>query len=58
MCQQLYKKMGFNWAGTLIGLVGAALAPIPIVLYLYGPQIRARSRVAGKLAAAAEQARR
>lgn len=49
--RQLYDKVGFNWASTLIGLAAAVLAPIPFVLYFHGPKIRARSRFAKGLAA-------
>ena len=48
----MYNNLGFNWASTLLGLIAALLAPIPIVLFFYGPTIRARSRFARKLAAA------
>lgn len=50
--EQMYNSLGFNWASTLLGLIAALLAPIPIVLFFYGPAIRARSRFAKKLAAA------
>ncbi|KAJ5718461.1 hypothetical protein N7488_004107 [Penicillium malachiteum] len=39
----MYRRMGVPWASTLLGFVGTALIPIPFVLYVYGPGIRARS---------------
>ena len=38
--------MGIQWAATLIGLIGAILAPIPFVFLKYGARIRKRSRFA------------
>ncbi|KAF9520522.1 hypothetical protein BS47DRAFT_1378723 [Hydnum rufescens UP504] len=46
---QMYTKLNFRWASTLLGLVAAGLAPIPIVLFFWGPQIRARSKFARRL---------
>ncbi|KAF8320057.1 MFS general substrate transporter [Clavulina sp. PMI_390] len=46
---QMYKRLGYQWASTLLALVGATLAPIPIVLYFLGPKIRARSHFAQSL---------
>lgn len=39
----LYSALGPNWAGTLLGLIEAACIPIPVVFYLYGSRIRAKS---------------
>ena len=38
--------MGIQWAATLIGLIGAILAPIPFIFLKYGARIRKRSRFA------------
>lgn len=46
---QLYHNLTFHWGGTLIALIAAALAPIPIVLLRFGPSIRARSKFASAL---------
>jgi hypothetical protein len=46
---QMYTKLDFCWASTLLGLIAAGLAPIPIVLFFWGPQIRARSKFARRL---------
>lgn len=48
--QQLYHKLDFRWGGTLIACVAAVLAPIPFVLFWYGPSVRAGSRFASGLA--------
>lgn len=45
----LYRNLNFRWGGTLIACIAALLAPIPIVLFFYGPIIRARSKFAGRI---------
>ncbi|KAL2171610.1 hypothetical protein VTG60DRAFT_2178 [Thermothelomyces hinnuleus] len=42
----MFDGMGIQWASTLLGCVAAALVPIPIIFYLYGAKIRARSAFA------------
>ena len=39
----LYKALGANWAGTLLGLLEAACIPIPFIFYYKGAAIRKRS---------------
>ena len=39
----LFNNLGFGWAGTLLGFIGAALSVVPIVLLFKGPEIRRRS---------------
>ncbi|WEW55571.1 hypothetical protein PRK78_001002 [Emydomyces testavorans] len=46
-----FNGMGVNWAGTLLGCVAAALAPIPLVFYLYGHRIRAKSKFSAQFTA-------
>ena len=41
--QPMYANMGPNWAGTLLGLLEAALIPIPFVFWKYGHRIRMKS---------------
>ncbi|KAJ4388753.1 hypothetical protein N0V93_006213 [Gnomoniopsis smithogilvyi] len=41
--QPLFTNLGFGWAGSLLGFVGAAMAAIPIVLLFKGEAIRANS---------------
>jgi hypothetical protein len=43
---QMYRKLGIDWATSLLGFVTVALLPIPWVLYKFGPKIRARSEYA------------
>ncbi|KAL7415406.1 MFS general substrate transporter [Mrakia frigida] len=43
---QMFKGMGFQFAGLLLALITAALAPIPFVLFKYGARIRASSKYA------------
>lgn len=44
--QYMFNGMGINWAATLLGCVAAALVPIPVIFYLYGHKLRAKSRFA------------
>ncbi|KAJ5107454.1 hypothetical protein N7456_004129 [Penicillium angulare] len=39
----LFDHLGFGWAGTLLGFIGAGLSIVPVVLILKGPAIRRRS---------------
>lgn len=39
----LFTNLGFGWAGSLLGFIGLAMVPIPVVLLLKGPKIRANS---------------
>ncbi|ODQ82376.1 hypothetical protein BABINDRAFT_158983 [Babjeviella inositovora NRRL Y-12698] len=43
---QMFKSMGINWAGTLLGCVALVLVPVPFLFYKYGPHFRARSKYA------------
>lgn len=38
--------MGVQYAGTLLGGVAAILVPLPVLFYLYGHKIRAKSKYA------------
>jgi len=42
----MFEGMGIQWAATLLGAVAAALVPIPVIFYLYGHKIRAKSAFA------------
>ncbi|KAL2156838.1 hypothetical protein VTH06DRAFT_4215 [Thermothelomyces fergusii] len=42
----MFDGMGIQWASTLLGCVAAALVPIPVIFYFYGPKIRAKSAFA------------
>ncbi|KIW11604.1 hypothetical protein PV08_10905 [Exophiala spinifera] len=39
----LYRALGANWAGTLLGLLEVVIIPIPFLFYRYGRKIRERS---------------
>lgn len=39
----LFERLGFGWAGSLLGFVGVALSIVPVILVLKGPEIRRRS---------------
>lgn len=42
----MFNGMGIQWASTLLGCVGVALIPIPVLFYLKGASIRKRSTFA------------
>ena len=44
--QYMFRGMGVQWAGTLLGCVGVLLIPIPIVFLKFGAKIRQKSRFA------------
>ncbi|KAL2809302.1 major facilitator superfamily domain-containing protein [Aspergillus granulosus] len=41
----MFDGLGVEWGLTLLGCVAAALIPIPIILYIYGARIRAKSKL-------------
>lgn len=41
---QMFEKLTPRWAGSLLGFVAIAMAPMPFILRKYGPALRARSR--------------
>ncbi|GAP87850.1 putative major facilitator superfamily transporter [Rosellinia necatrix] len=42
----LFNGLGIQWASTLLGAIAAVLVPIPVLFYLYGHKIRAKSAYA------------
>ena len=40
---QMYKKMGINWAGFFLAMIGVLLIPIPFVFTKYGAYLRSKS---------------
>ena len=42
----MFKALGVNWAGTLLGCVALILVPIPVVFWKFGAKIRQRSKFA------------
>ncbi len=47
--EPLYRNLGYQWASTLSALLGAVLGVVPFVLFFYGKQIRARSKISQAL---------
>jgi hypothetical protein len=41
--QSMYRTLGFQWAGSLLGFLALGLSLVPVVLVLYGKRIRERS---------------
>lgn len=42
----MFNNLGIQWAATLIGCLAAVMVPIPILFYIYGGRIRAKSEFA------------
>lgn len=40
----MFKNLGTNWAGTLLGCLAVFFAPVPIVFFLFGDRIRRWSK--------------
>jgi DHA1 family multidrug resistance protein-like MFS transporter len=45
----MFENLGNQWALTLLGCLAALLAPVPVVFYFKGAQIRKVSRYTPKL---------
>ncbi|KAI5118253.1 hypothetical protein M0805_007502 [Coniferiporia weirii] len=43
---QMFARLGVRWAATVFACVALLMAPVPFVLFRWGPQIRARSKFA------------
>jgi hypothetical protein len=41
---QMYAKLGTPWAASTLGFIALAMAPVPWLLYTYGPRLRAISK--------------
>jgi len=39
-----YEKLGTQWASALLGFLALVMAPIPMILFWYGPTLRAKSK--------------
>ncbi|KAF8425239.1 major facilitator superfamily domain-containing protein [Tirmania nivea] len=46
---QMYKHLGPNWAGTLVGLLSVLIIPIPWAFYNWGKKIRLQSPILQQL---------
>jgi DHA1 family multidrug resistance protein-like MFS transporter len=44
--QPMFKRLGVNWAGTLLGCIALCLVPIPICFIVYGERLRRKSSFA------------
>lgn len=44
--RQMFDNLGIQWAGTLLGCLGAILVPIPMLFIKFGPKLRERSKFA------------
>lgn len=42
--RQMYVKLGTPWATSSLGFIAVAMAPVPWLLYRYGPKLRAMSK--------------
>ncbi|KAK9431225.1 major facilitator superfamily domain-containing protein [Lipomyces doorenjongii] len=42
----MFKTLGVQWAGTLIGCIALILVPVPVLFYLYGKRLRKMSKYA------------
>lgn len=45
--RDMYTRLGFAWASTLLGFLAIAVSTGPLLLVLFGPQIRATSKRIG-----------
>ncbi|RGP66300.1 hypothetical protein FSPOR_6678 [Fusarium sporotrichioides] len=43
---QMYEKLGYQWASSLLAFLTVAMAPFPWLFFKYGKQLRAKSRFA------------
>jgi hypothetical protein len=43
---QMYTSLGVEWATSLLGFIGVALMPFPVVFWIYGKKIRTWSKFA------------
>lgn len=42
----MFNGMGIQYASTLLGCVAGVLVPIPVIFWIYGAKIRAKSKLA------------
>jgi len=47
--RQMYAALTYKWANTMFAFIAVLMIPIPYVLFLYGPQIRSRSKFCSKV---------
>jgi len=44
----MYRRLGIDWASSLLAFLGIAFIPIPFLLYKFGKKIRQKSKLARK----------
>ncbi|KZF18832.1 putative bicyclomycin resistance protein [Xylona heveae TC161] len=44
--KQMFKNLGVQWAGTLLGCLAAIMIPIPLAFRIWGPWLRGKSKLA------------
>lgn len=42
--QQMFEKLGVQWAGTILACISIVMIPIPVLFKLYGGRFRDMSR--------------
>ena len=45
----MYDKLGLGWGNSLLGFIGIAMIPVPIIFKIYGERIRTNPRFQLKL---------
>lgn len=40
---EMYNALGLGWGNSLLGFLSAAMIPLPLLFYLYGARLRAKS---------------
>lgn len=43
---QMYQKLGYQWASSLLAFLAVAMMPFPYIFFKYGKRIRGKSRFA------------
>lgn len=38
--RKLFENLGIGWGSSLLGFIGLATIPVPVLFYLYGERIR------------------
>lgn len=42
---EMYNALGLGWGNGLLGFITAAMIPLPLIFFLFGARIRARSKL-------------
>ncbi|KAG9233387.1 bicyclomycin resistance protein [Amylocarpus encephaloides] len=46
LSKQMYKKLGYQWATSLLAFITLAMLPLPYAFFVYGKSLRAKSKFA------------